>query len=73
MLFSDDGKVLSVVNVGRETVKTVVVQEMQVFKTPVREMVFLGGSPPKLLVGSDHSLKLMNVRQCFTSKIKTCR
>lgn len=72
-MFSDDGKILSVVNVGRESVKTVVIQEMQVFKTPVREMLFLGGSPPKLLVGTDHNLKLMNVRNCFTSKIKSCR
>ncbi|CAG7826149.1 unnamed protein product, partial [Allacma fusca] len=71
-LGTDDGKVLTVVNVGRELVSTVVIQEIQVFKTPVREMMFLGGSPPKLLVGSDHNLKLMNVRQCFTSKIKTC-
>ncbi|CAL8121906.1 unnamed protein product [Orchesella dallaii] len=69
---TDDGKVLSMVNVGRDTVKTVLTWEMQVFKTPVREMLFLGGSPPKLLVGSDQSLKLMNVRQCFTSSIKSC-
>jgi len=72
-VFSDDGKVLSMVNVGRENVKSVLIQEMQIFKTPVREMLFLGGSPPKLLVGSDTNLKLMNVRQCFTSRIKSCR
>lgn len=71
---ADDGKVLSMVNVGRDAVKTVLTWEMQVFKSiPVREMLFLGGSPPKLLVGSDQSLKLMNVRQCFTSSIKSCR
>lgn len=70
---ADDGKVLSMVNVGREAVKTVLTWEMQVFKSSVREMLFLGGSPPKLLVGSDQSLKLMNVRQCFTSSIKSCR
>lgn len=75
--FVDDGKILSVINVGREgqePVKTVVIQEIKIFKTgPVREMMFLGGSPPQLLVASDTNLKLMNVRQCFTAKIKSCR
>ena len=71
--FTDDGKVLTVVNVGRDAVSSVVIHEIQVFKSAVREMKFLGGSPPKLLVGSDENLKLMNVRQCFTSKIKSCR
>ncbi|OXA63939.1 Semaphorin-1A [Folsomia candida] len=73
---TDDGKILTVINVGRgegqEPVRTVMIQEMQIFKTPVREMLFLGGSPPKLLASSDHNLKLINVRQCFTSKIKSC-
>ena len=71
--FTDDGKVLTVLNVGRENIKTVVIQEIQVFDEPIREMLFLGGSPPKLLIGSDGNLKLMNVRQCFTSRIKSCR
>jgi hypothetical protein len=70
---TDDGKVLTVLNVGRESVKTVVIQEIQVFDEPIREMLFLGGSPPKLLISSDGNLKLLNVRQCFTSRIKSCR
>jgi hypothetical protein len=62
------------VNIGKDTsAKTVIIQEMQIFKTSVREMLFLGGNPPKLLVGSDQNLKLLNVRQCFTDELKSCR
>jgi len=70
---ADDGKVLTVINVGKEIPQSVIIQEIQLFNSPIREMFLLGENPPKILVGSDDNLKLMNIRQCFTSKIKSCR